>query len=80
MLNQLVQERLGQLELERLQLVATINDKDREIENLKAEIEKLKADSVDNESENEEQLTQGCGYLRPHPFNLERIGGQNDDY
>ena len=78
MLNQLVQERLGQLELERLQLVATINDKDREIENLKAEIEKLKADNVDNESE--EQLTQGCGYLRSHPFNLERIGGQNDDY
>lgn len=54
MLNQLVQERLGQLELERLRLVATIGDKDREIENLKAEIEKLKADSVDNESENEE--------------------------
>lgn len=54
MLNQLVQERLGQLELERLQLVATINDKDREIENLKAEIEKLKADNVNNESENEE--------------------------
>lgn len=57
MLNQLVQERLGQLELERLQLVATINDKDREIANLKAEIEKLKADNVDNadnESENEE--------------------------
>lgn len=50
MLNQLVQERLGQLELERLQLVATINDKDREIENLKAEIEKLKADNADNES------------------------------
>ena len=54
MLNQLVQERLGQLELEQLQLVATISEKDREIENLKAEIEKLKADSVDNESENEE--------------------------
>lgn len=51
MLNQLVQERLGQLELERLQLVATINDKDREIENLKAEIEKLKTDNADNESE-----------------------------
>lgn len=51
MLNQLVQERLGQLELERLQLVATINDKDREIANLKVEIEKLKADNVDNESE-----------------------------
>lgn len=51
MLNQLVQERLGQLELERLQLVATISEKDREIANLKAEIEKLKADSVDNESE-----------------------------
>ncbi|CAI3476919.1 hypothetical protein CIRMBP1310_01668 [Enterococcus cecorum] len=51
MLNQLVQERLGQLELERLQLVATIGEKDKEIENLKAEIEKLKADSVDNESE-----------------------------
>lgn len=49
MLNQLVQERLGQLELERLQLVATINDKDREIENLKEEIEKLKANNVDNE-------------------------------
>ena len=48
MLNQLVQERLGQLELERLQLVATIGEKDREIANLKAEIEKLKAD---NESE-----------------------------
>ncbi|CAI3346741.1 hypothetical protein CIRMBP1197_00990 [Enterococcus cecorum] len=52
MLNQLVQERLGQLELERLQLVATIGEKDREIENLKAEIEKLKADNV--ESDNEE--------------------------
>lgn len=52
MLNQLVQERLGQLELERLQLVATINDKDREIENLKAEIEKLK---TDNESDNESE-------------------------
>ncbi|MDT2797427.1 hypothetical protein P7H47_09280 [Enterococcus cecorum] len=51
MLNQLVQERLGQLELERLQLVATIGEKDKEIENLKSEIEKLKAD---NESENEE--------------------------
>ena len=51
MLNQLVQERLGQLELERLQLVATINDKDREIENLKSEIEKLKADNVDSKSE-----------------------------
>lgn len=48
MLNQLVQERLGQLELERLQLVATINEKDREIADLKAEIEKLK---VDNDSE-----------------------------
>lgn len=53
MLNQLVQERLGQLELERLQLVATIGEKDREIENLKAEIENLKADNV--ESENEEE-------------------------
>lgn len=52
MLNQLVQERLGQLELERLQLVATIGEKDKEIENLKAEIEKLKADNA--ESENEE--------------------------
>ncbi len=52
MLNQLVQERLGQLELERLQLVATISEKDKEIANLKAEIEKLKADNV--ESENEE--------------------------
>ncbi|WP_200898385.1 hypothetical protein [Enterococcus cecorum] len=51
MLNQLVQERLGQLELERLQLVATINDKDREIENLKSEIEKLKADNVESDSE-----------------------------
>ncbi|WP_171333596.1 hypothetical protein [Enterococcus cecorum] len=51
MLNQLVQERLGQLELERLQLVATINDKDREIENLKAEIEKLKANNAESESE-----------------------------
>lgn len=51
MITTLVQERLGQLELERLQLVATINDKDREIENLKAEIEKLKADNVDNKSE-----------------------------
>lgn len=51
MLNQLVQERLGQLELERLQLVATINDKDREIENLKAEIEKLKVNNVESESE-----------------------------
>ena len=40
-----------QLELERFQLVATINDKDKEIANLKAEIEKLKADNVDNESE-----------------------------
>ncbi len=50
MLNQLVQERLGQLELERLQLVATIGDKDKEIVNLKTEIEKLKADS---ESDNE---------------------------
>ena len=49
MLNQLVQERLGQLELERLQLVATINEKDREIENLKAEIEKLKADNDSEE-------------------------------
>lgn len=48
MLNQLVQERLGQLELERLQLVATIGEKDREIADLKAEIENLKAD---NESE-----------------------------
>lgn len=53
MLNQLVQERLGQLELERLQLVATIGEKDREIENLKAEIEKLKADNA--ESDNEEE-------------------------
>ena len=51
MLNQLVQERLGQLELERLQLVATIDDKDREIENLKSEIEKLKADNVESDSE-----------------------------
>lgn len=51
MLNQLVQERLGQLELERLQLVATINDKDREIADLKAEIEKLKADNGESESE-----------------------------
>lgn len=51
MLNQLVQERLGQLELERLQLVATINDKDREIENLKSEIEKLKADNVESDNE-----------------------------
>lgn len=51
MMNQLVQERLGQLELERLQLVATINDKDREIANLKAEIEKLKVDNADSESE-----------------------------
>lgn len=51
MLNQLVQERLGQLELERLQLVATINDKDREIADLKAEIEKLKVDNADSESE-----------------------------
>ncbi|MEQ3505782.1 hypothetical protein [Enterococcus cecorum] len=49
MLNQLVQERLGQLELERLQLVATINDKDREIENLKAELATYK----ENESESE---------------------------
>lgn len=52
MLNQLVQERLGQLELERLQLVATISEKDREITDLKAEIEKLKADNA--ESDNEE--------------------------
>lgn len=51
MLNQLVQERLGQLELERLQLVATIGEKDKEIANLKVEIEKLKVDNVDNESE-----------------------------
>ena len=51
MLNQLVQERLGQLELERLQLVATIGEKDREIENLKAEIEKLKVNNVESESE-----------------------------
>lgn len=51
MLNQLVQERLGQLELERLQLVATISEKDREIADLKAEIEKLKADNADSESE-----------------------------
>lgn len=49
MLNQLVQERLGQLELERLQLVATINGKDREIADLKAEIEKLKADNAESE-------------------------------
>lgn len=42
MLNQLVQERLGQLELERLQLVATIGEKDREIENLKAELAESK--------------------------------------
>lgn len=51
MLNQLVQERLGQLELERLQLVATIGEKDKEIANLKVEIEKLKADNIDSESE-----------------------------
>ena len=49
MLNQLVQERLGQLELERLQLVATIGEKDREIADLKAEIEKLKADNDSEE-------------------------------
>lgn len=49
MLNQLVQERLGQLELERLQLVATIGEKDREIADLKAEIETLKADNVESE-------------------------------
>lgn len=53
MLNQLVQERLGQLELERLQLVAAIGEKDKEIANLKAEIEKLKTDNV--ESKNEEE-------------------------
>ena len=57
MLNQLVQERLGQLELERLQLVATINDKDREIENLKSELATYKAS--ESESESEEQLTMG---------------------
>ncbi|MEQ3473259.1 hypothetical protein [Enterococcus cecorum] len=51
MLNQLVQERLGQLELERLQLVATINDKDKEIANLKAEIEKLKANNAESDNE-----------------------------
>lgn len=51
MLNQLVQERLGQLELERLQLVATIGEKDKDIANLKVEIEKLKADNIDSESE-----------------------------
>ena len=51
MLNQLVQERLGQLELEQLQLVATISDKDREIADLKAEIEKLKANNVESDSE-----------------------------
>lgn len=51
MLNQLVQERLGQLELERLQLVATIGEKDKEIASLKAEIEKLKVDNADSESE-----------------------------
>ncbi|MDZ5439332.1 hypothetical protein U1329_02260 [Enterococcus cecorum] len=51
MLNQLVQERLGQLELERLQLVATINDKDREIENLKAELATYKPAEVESESE-----------------------------
>lgn len=49
MLNQLVQERLGQLELERLQLVATIGEKDKEIANLKVEIEKLKADNAESE-------------------------------
>lgn len=51
MLNQLVQERLGQLELERLQLVATIGEKDREIENLKAELATYKAS--ESESDNE---------------------------
>ena len=51
MLNQLVQERLGQLELERLQLVATINDKDREIETLKAELAAYKASESESESE-----------------------------
>lgn len=51
MLNQLVQERLGQLELERLQLVATIGDKDREIENLKAELATYKENEVEAESE-----------------------------
>ena len=61
MLNQLVQERLGQLELERLQLVATISEKDKEIANLKAEIEKLKADNADSESEG--QLTQGVDII-----------------
>lgn len=51
MLNQLVQERLGQLELERLQLVATINEKDREIANLKAELATYKSAEVEKESE-----------------------------
>lgn len=51
MLNQLVQERLGQLELERLQLVATIGEKDREIENLKAELATYKENEVETESE-----------------------------
>lgn len=51
MLNQLVQERLGQLELERLQLVATINDKDKEIANLKAELAAYKPAEVEAESE-----------------------------
>ena len=51
MLNQLVQERLGQLELERLQLVATIGEKDREIENLKAELATYKANESESDSE-----------------------------
>lgn len=51
MLNQLVQERLGQLELERLQLVATIGEKDREIADLKAELAAYK--ESESESDNE---------------------------
>lgn len=51
MLNQLVQERLGQLELERLQLVATIGEKDREIADLKSELATYKASESESESE-----------------------------
>ena len=61
MLNQLVQERLGQLELERLQLVATINEKDREIADLKAELATYKEN--ESESDSEEQLTKGVDIL-----------------
>lgn len=44
-MNELVSRRLGELEFERLALIANLQEKEAEIASLKAEIEKLKSTS-----------------------------------